>query len=132
MGEAPACHADKLRKYQMNQLSCLLLALALMPAVSLADTMNQEIDYLIGSVGRNGCTFIRNDRQYSGRDAREHLRSKRRRNARLIDSTEEFIEKIASESSTSGKPYLISCRGQQQQTANEWFTALLEKHRGSD
>ncbi|MCH7816182.1 MAG: DUF5329 family protein, partial [Proteobacteria bacterium] len=60
----------------MNQLSCLLLALALMPAVSLADTMNQEIDYLIGSVGRNGCTFIRNDRQYSGRDAREHLRSK--------------------------------------------------------
>ncbi len=113
----------------MNQLRCLLLALALMPAVSLADTMNEEIDYLIASVGRSGCTFVRNDRRYSGRDAREHLQSKRRRNAQLIDSTQDFIEKIASESSTSGRPYLISCRGQQQQNANEWFKALLEKRR---
>ena len=115
----------------MNHLSCLLFTLALIPAVSLAGTMDEEIDYLIDSVGRGGCTFIRNDRRYSGRDAREHLQSKRQRNAQLIDTTEEFIEKIASESSTSGEPYLISCRGQQQQTANEWFTALLEKHRGS-
>ena len=115
----------------MNQLRCLLLALALMPVVSLAETMNEEIDYLIASVGRDGCTFIRNDRRYSGREAREHLRSKRQRNAQLIDSTEEFIKNIASESSTSGAPYLIRCRRQQQLTANEWFTALLEDHRES-
>ncbi len=109
----------------------VFLLFALMPAVSVADTMNDEIDYLIDSVGRGGCTFIRNDRKYLGRDAREHLRSKRRLNAQLINSTEEFIEKIASESSTSGAPYLISCRGQQQETAIEWFSALLEKLRGS-
>ncbi|HJO10955.1 MAG: DUF5329 family protein [Gammaproteobacteria bacterium] len=115
----------------MNLLRILLFAFALMPAVSLADTMDDEIDYLIGSVGRDGCTFIRNNMRYSGREAREHLRSKRERNAQLIGSTEEFIEKIASGSSTSGRPYLIRCRRQQQLTANEWFTALLEEHRDS-
>ncbi len=123
---------NKLLSYARHRiLGCLLLAFALMPVVSLADTMDEEIDYLISSVGRSGCTFIRNGKRYSGRDARAHLRSKRRRNAHLIDSTEEFIEKIASESSTSGKPYLIRCGRQQQETANAWFTALLEKHRGS-
>ncbi len=122
---------NKLISYHRHRICCLLLAFALMPVDSLADTMDEEIDYLISSVGRSGCTFIRNGVRYSGRDARAHLRSKRRRNAHLIDSTEEFIEKIASESSTSGKPYLIRCGSRQQEAANAWFTALLETHRGS-
>lgn len=106
-----------------------VIALVLSAPVSLADTMNDEIDYLISSVGRNGCSFIRNDRNYRGREAREHLQSKRQRNERLFASTEEFIGKIASESATSGKPYQIRCRGQQEIAANEWFTSLLEQYR---
>ncbi len=83
---------NKLLSYARHRiLGCLLLAFALMPVVSLADTMDEEIDYLISSVGRGGCAFIRNGERYSGRDARAHLRSKRRRNAHLIDSNEEFI-----------------------------------------
>jgi hypothetical protein len=83
---------------------CILIALALLPAPTLADTKDDEIDYLISSVGKSGCTFIRNGKRYSGRDARAHLKSKRRHNAHLIDSAEDFIEKLASKSSTSGKP----------------------------
>ncbi len=94
--------------------------------------MDDEIDYLISSVGKIGCTFIRNGKRYSGKDARAHLKSKRRRNAHLIDSTEEFIEKIASKSSTSGKVYVISCNGEDQQTAGKWFAAVLGKYRESD
>ena len=115
----------------MKVLCCVLLSLVLLPVAALAEPMNEEIDYLISSVGKSGCAFIRNGKRYSGRDARAHLRSKRRRNAHLIESTEGFIEKIASESSTSGKPYLIRCRRQQQETANAWFTALLIKLRGN-
>ena len=106
-----------------------LVALVLLAPVSRADTMDDEIDYLISSVGRNGCSFIRNDRNYRGREAREHLQSKRQRNERLFESTEEFIGKIASDSATSGKPYLIRCRGQQEIDAYEWFTSLLEQYR---
>lgn len=93
--------------------------------------MNDEIDYLIGKVGKSSCIFIRNGKRYSRREARAHLSSKRRRNAHLIDSTEEFIEKIASKSAISGKPYLIRCRGQAEQTAGEWFSTLLGTYRES-
>lgn len=91
--------------------------------------MDDEIDYLISAVGKNGCHFVRNGKRYSVRDARSHLRSKRRRNAHLISSTEEFIEKIASGSVTSGKAYLIRCKGQADQPAGEWFTTLLAGYR---
>jgi hypothetical protein len=93
--------------------------------------MDDEIDYLLTEVGSSGCTFIRNGKRHSARVAREHLQSKRRHNAHLIDSTEDFIEKIASRSSISGKPYRIRCRGQGEQTAGEWFSTLLAEHRGS-
>ena len=113
----------------MRIICCALLVLALIPATSSADTKDEEINYLINSVGGSGCTFIRNGERYSGREARRHLRSKRNRNAHLIKSAEDFIQKIASRSSTSGEPYLISCRGREQQTAREWFTTLLEMRR---
>ena len=93
--------------------------------------MAEEIDYLIGSIGKNGCTFIRNGERLPSRDARAHLKSKRKRNAHVFDSTEEFIEKIASASVTTGKNYLISCRGKDKQPTREWFTALLEQRRNT-
>ncbi len=116
----------------MKILCCLLLSLVLLPAATLAETMDDEIDYLISSVGKSGCTLIRNGKRYSRKDARAHRKSKRRRNAHLIDSTEEFIEKIASKSSISGKHYLINCKGGDQQPAGEWFTTELRKYRGID
>lgn len=91
--------------------------------------MDEEINYLISSVGKSGCRFIRNGRRYSGYDARSRLRSKRRLNSHLIDSTEEFIEKIASRSVRSGKPYLIDCRGEDEQPLGEWLTAVLADYR---
>lgn len=106
-----------------------LAAILLISTTALADTMDDEIDYLIGSIGHNGCTFIRNGRHYSTRDARAYLRSKRRLNAHIIDSTEEFIDKIASTSVTTGKPYLIDCRGEERQPAGKWFAALLADYR---
>ncbi len=115
----------------MILVGAALAAMSMFAATSLADTMNDEIDYLIGEIGSSGCTFMRNGKFLSARFARGHLRSKRRLNAHLIDSTEEFIEKIASRSVTSGKPYLIKCRGQAAQPAGDWFTGLLAQYRGS-
>ena len=114
----------------MNR-TLVLLTFALFPLYSLGqvDSMNEEIDYLISSVGKGGCTFVRNGNKYTGRDARAHLKSKRRRNAHFIDSTEEFINKIASRSATSGKPYQIHCKGENQKNAGAWFTALLAQLR---
>jgi len=103
----------------------LLLALVWLPLAASADTMDEEIDYLLNAVGSSGCTFIRNGSEYSARDARGHLASKRRRGKRYFSSTEEFVERIASRSSVSGKPYRIRCRGEPVVDAFDWFTAQL-------
>ena len=108
---------------------CIICALVWALPPAFADTKTDEISYLINSVGKNGCVFIRNGERFSGKEAREHLRSKRKLNAHLIHSAEDFIKKIASRSSTSGEPYMISCKGEEQQSANEWFTRLLALHR---
>lgn len=107
----------------------IVIALILLSPVSSAESINYEINRLISSVGRNGCTFVRNGQRYRGRAARDLLRSKRELNEQLISTTEEFIKKIASSSETTGKPYLIRCRGQEERTVNERFTALLEQNR---
>ena len=120
-------------RHYMMRLStiafCIVCALAWASTPAVADTKNDEISYLINSVGKSGCSFIRNGERYSGKDARQHLRSKRKLNAHLIHSAEDFIEKIASRSSNSGQPYMISCQGKEQQMAKEWFTRLLALHR---
>ena len=103
--------------------------LALVPADVQAASAEEEIRYVIGSIGRNGCDLVRNDRRYSRREARGHIRSKWRLNEQLVASAEDFIEKIASRGATSGQPYLIRCRGQQESTAQDWFSQLLADYR---
>ena len=112
-----------------RSLLCGLLSVCIVhPGVTHADSMNEEINYLIRTVGTGGCTFIRNGHRFNRRDARAHLKSKRRRNAHIVDSTEAFIEKIASQSTATGKPYVVRCRGKNQH-AGIWLTELLAEYR---
>jgi hypothetical protein len=107
----------------------LIAVAGLAPAPLRAETMDNEIDYLLDTVAASNCTFIRNGKEYDADDARDHLQSKRRRGKRYFDSTEEFIERLASKSSMSGKPYQIRCGDDAAVPAGEWFTALLMAHR---
>ena len=116
-------------------LRALVIGLATLgvslPKVSLADedaATRAEIDYLLAAVGSSDCVFIRNGREHAAEAAREHLAMKRRRGRRYFDTTEEFIEKIASKSSMSRKDYRIRCGGETV-TAKVWFEARLEDYR---
>jgi hypothetical protein len=106
----------------------IFLALALSPAFADDSAMDAEIDYLLATVAKSSCTFIRNGKEHDAGDARDHLQMKRRRGKRYFDSTEEFIERLASKSSWTGKPYRIRC-GDEEVDAGDWFTALLTEHR---
>jgi serine/threonine protein phosphatase PrpC len=108
----------------------VLAALVLLPGALFAGTMDEEIDYLLATVGDSDCTFIRNGKGYAAKSAQDHLQMKRKRGKRYYDSADEFIDRIASKSSFSGKPYLIQCGDDPEQTAAAWFTALLWQHRG--
>ena len=90
-----------------------------------------EIDYLINAVSESGCNFVRNDKEHTSREAADHLQMKARRGKRYYDTTEEFIDRIASKSSWSGKPYLIQCDDRPAVAAIDWFTRALAEYRVS-
>lgn len=101
--------------------------LALAPALA-ADAPDPEIEYLLSAVADSRCVFIRNGKEHTAAEAAEHLQMKYRRAGRRVDSAETFIARIASESSLSGRPYLIDCGGDSTPT-REWLTEKLGEHR---
>ncbi len=105
------------------------VALLVISLSAIAETMEEEIDYLLTTVGESNCTFIRNGRSYAAQDARKHLDTKRKRGKRYFSSADEYIERLASRSSMSGDPYFIQCADDVRQPSGEWFAALLAKYR---
>lgn len=93
----------------------------------------REIAQLISSLDGSQCRFQRNGSWHDGSDARAHLQRKYDYLLKkdMVDSAEQFIERAASQSSMSGKPYRIQCPGQPEQTAAAWFGARLQalRHR---
>lgn len=106
-------------------------AVLLLAGQAYAADMNREIDYLLQSVEQSGCLFIRNGKSHDSVAAAKHLQMKRERGRRYYDSTEEFIDRLASKSSISGKPYLIDCPEQSPVKAAGWFLKKLEDFRAA-
>jgi hypothetical protein len=113
----------------MKRLAAISLLLLLASAGFATESMDTEIDYLLDYVETSGCTFIRNGKEHKPESARSHLELKRKRGKRYYDSTEEFIEKIASSSSWSGKPYMIRCGDTEPQPIEGWYMAALSEYR---
>ena len=109
----------------MRILTLTTVLLALLAAPARADDGAAAIEYLLTAIGESGCTFIRNGKEYSSEDAERHLRMKYRRGKRWATSPEAFIERLASKSSMSGKPYLMRCGAQGDQPTSAWLEAKL-------
>ena len=92
----------------------------------------KEIDGLIQAIGRSGCQFERNSKWYDAVAAQAHLQRKydwlRKRDA--AGTAEQFIERAATRSSISGKPYHMRCGEQAPMPASEWFGRELRRQRG--
>jgi hypothetical protein len=93
----------------------------------------QEIAHLLDFVGQSGCQFNRNGSWHDSKAARDHLQEKydylQRRN--LVPDTRAFIERAASQSSMSGKSYLIRCGSGQPTTSAQWLNTELERYRSA-
>jgi hypothetical protein len=93
----------------------------------------QEIAHLLDYVAQSGCQFNRNGSWHDSKAAREHLQEKydylQRRD--LVPDTKAFIDRAASQSSMSGKSYLIRCGGGQEITSAQWLNAELERYRAA-
>ncbi|HTD27829.1 MAG TPA: DUF5329 family protein, partial [Xanthomonadaceae bacterium] len=89
---------------RLRSTRCLLLVLGLLwvPVVYAEPPVNVqvEVDFLLGYVEGSGCDFYRNGTWHDPKTAQAHLRDKYRYMAarNLINTTEDFIEKVATQS----------------------------------
>jgi hypothetical protein len=109
--------------------SVLMPGLLLVPVARAEPPTNvqMEVNFLLGYIEGSGCEFYRND----SKTAQAHLRDKYRflvaRN--LISTTEDFIERAATESSFSGQPYKARCNGGATVTSGQWLRDELARFR---
>jgi len=91
----------------------------------------KEIAHLISHLASSGCQFNRNGSWYDASRAVSHLNRKYEYLLKndLVPNTEAFIERAASESSWSGKPYLVKCGNQPEVESAAWFREALAKFR---
>lgn len=110
----------------MAILVAVIASPRLAQAICLPTVERQRIEALIGAVERgSGVTFIRNGRSYSAATAAQFLRGKWRDREADVCSANDFIAKVASFSSTTGKPYLVRLRDGREVPAAEFFRAQL-------
>ena len=102
----------------------LLLAGALLAlsTAAHADPLRDEIAHLIDFVRHSSCTFIRNGTEYNGGEAADHVQAKYDYYKDEIKTVEDFIERAASKSVLSGKPYEVRC-GDKTMPAADWIRA---------
>lgn len=112
----------------------LLLALFLITTTSnvtatqLPTSTRTEISALFRKLIDSGCQFNRNGHWYSGTEAQSHLTKKLDYLERksLLKTTEDFIKLAASESSYSGKAYLVKCSSAQAIESKIWLSDQLK------
>jgi len=111
----------------------LILGLALLPDARAAPPAlaQTEINYLLGFIESSGCEFYRNGSWYGPTRAQAHLRYKYEVLAAhdRINTAEDFIEKAATKSSLSGRPYEIRCGGGEAVTSSQWLRDVLARYR---
>jgi hypothetical protein len=126
----------RLRAKRRAFLRALPLALLIaLPASRAAppDKVQREVNFLLGFVEGSGCEFQRNGVWYDSRAAQAHLRDKYRVATTWgsIDTTEQFIDGIATKSSMSGQPYMVRCNGGPVVASRQWLREELAKLRGN-
>jgi hypothetical protein len=92
----------------------------------------ERIGALLDVVERSAARFIREGTEYSGAEGRKHLERKLWWAGQRIRTAEEFIEGIASRSSTTGRPYRVRLPDGEEMETGPWLRqklADIDRHR---
>ena len=105
------------------------LAFRLTPAWT-ADAPDRQrerarITALLDAVEHSGVKFIREGKEYSTVQGRKHLERKLRHAGERVKTAEDFIEGIASRSSTTGRPYFVRLADGEQMESGAWMRQRL-------
>jgi hypothetical protein len=119
-----------------NHAAALVVAATLWLPLARAEApvkVQNEVSFLLGYIAGSGCEFFRNGTWYNSRKAVAHLRDKYKYliDNNLVTTTEQFIDRGASESSFSGKAYQIRCGGGIPVNSQPWLRERLAELRGA-
>ena len=85
-----------------------------------------KIEALLAKVAlETDVQFVRNGKDYDATTAAKFLRGKWDRQRTEIKTTQDFIDRVASKSSTSGQPYLIRFKNGRTVECRKFLTQLL-------
>ena len=101
----------------------------LFSVTGIAQTVDQEMQYLLQSIGNSNCIFIRNGTEYPPQEAQAHIQRKYNYIKTKVTTTEQAIKYAATESSWSGKLYQIKCPGKDSEPSGQWLTKELINYR---
>ena len=104
----------------MKKIICLVVTLLMTLPAYAKLTAHEEARInamLEGLAQKKDLIFVRN--------AVSHLRLKLGNTRNRIDTAEQFIDKVASSSSITGKPYIVKMPGKSDENAQPFLHALL-------
>jgi hypothetical protein len=111
----------------------LLAVMMLFAAMGLraadSDSLNATVERLLKTVEKSDAIFIRNGDEHSGKEAAQHMRRKYEHFKKSIKTPEDFIEKCATKSELSDKPYKIKTADGKVVDAKDWMMGLLAEDR---
>ena len=108
-----------------------LLGVGHVAAAPLPATEIQKIEALIREVhDLKDASFMRNGSTYNSSNAATFLRRKWQANQSEVRTAHDFIEKVASISGTSGKPYLIRFKDGKEIYSRDFLLAKLKSLEG--
>ena len=115
----------------MGWVLMLGLLLAPMARAEPPARVQQEVNFLLGYIEGSGCAFYRNGTWHDSKAAQAHIRDKYKYLAARdrISTTEEFIEKAATESSFTGLAYEVRCNGGTSLPSGKWLRDELARLR---
>lgn len=98
----------------------------------------KKIQFLLDQIGDSGAEFFRNGEKHDAKKAKEHLARKLKMaqgrfwfwSSETKVTVENFIEKIASRSSTTGETYYIKVGKSKKQETGQWLRRELKKYKG--
>jgi hypothetical protein len=139
-GRKMACRtfagAPRLSRMTTSLFRALALGVICALAFDLAATAKtlsekEKIEALIRTVEElSDAKFIRNGSEYDSSSAAKFLRRKWSAQSKAVASAQDFIQKVASGSSTSGKPYLIRFKDGKSVECGDYLKGELKRIEG--
>ncbi|MBI1836858.1 MAG: DUF5329 family protein [Flavobacteriia bacterium] len=93
---------------------------------------SNKIKTLLLIIEKSNIQFIRNGVTYNSKEASEHLATKWKESNIHITNLNQFIERIGSKSSMSGKPYLVIQSDGSIIPAKTWYLKQIKNSNSSD